>query len=73
MKLDFYSEFKKYAMDHMGISSMQLYYWEKLQDNIYNNSQVFNSLSPMILEEREMRATLMSVFDGSYLMGSGTS
>ena len=63
MKLDFYSEFKKYAMDHMGISSMQLYYWEKLQDNIYNNSQVFNSLSPMILEEREMRATLMSVFD----------
>jgi ATP-dependent Clp protease protease subunit len=63
MKLDFYTEFKKYAMDHMGISSMQLYYWEKLQDNIYNNSQVFNSLSPMILEEREMRATLMSVFD----------
>lgn len=63
MKLDFYSEFKKYAMNHMGISSMQLYYWEKLQDNIYSNSQVFNSMSPMVLEEREMRATLMSVFD----------
>jgi ATP-dependent Clp protease, protease subunit len=63
MKLDFYDEFKKYAMNHMGISSMQLYYWEKLQDNIYKNSQVFGSMTPMVLEEREMRVTLMSVFD----------
>lgn len=27
--LDFYNEFKKYANNHMGISSMQLHYWEK--------------------------------------------
>jgi ATP-dependent Clp protease protease subunit len=63
MKLDFYSEFKNYAMKHMGISSMQLYYWEKTQDNIYNNSRVMGSMTPMVLEEREMRVTQMSVFD----------
>jgi ATP-dependent Clp protease protease subunit len=63
MKLDFYDEFKKYAMNHMGISSMQLYYWEKLQDNIYKNNQVIGSMTPMVLEERELRVTQMSVFD----------
>jgi ATP-dependent Clp protease protease subunit len=69
MKLDFYSEFKNYAMKHMGISSMQLYYWEKTQDNIYNNSMVIGgmtpmgSMTPMVLEERELRVTQMSVFD----------
>jgi ATP-dependent Clp protease protease subunit len=61
--LDFYTEFKKYATDHMGISSMQLHYWEKTQDTIYNSSSVSNSMTPMILEEREMRVTQMSVFD----------
>lgn len=58
-----YDDFKNYAIKHMGISSMQLYYWEKLQENIYANVNVVASLSPMILEEREFRATLMSVFD----------
>jgi ATP-dependent Clp protease protease subunit len=61
--MDFYTEFKKYATDHMGISSMQLHYWEKTQDTIYNSSSVSNSMTPMILEEREMRVTQMSVFD----------
>jgi len=63
MKLDFYGEFKNYAMKHMGISSMQLYYWDKTQDNIYNNSRVMGSMTPMVLEERELRVTQMSVFD----------
>jgi ATP-dependent Clp protease protease subunit len=58
-----YDDFKNYAIKHMGISSMQLYYWDKLQENIYANVNVVASLSPMILEEREFRATLMSVFD----------
>ncbi len=62
-KIDFYNEFKNYAMNHMGISSMQLYYWEQLQDNIYNSTKVFGSMTPMILEERELRVTQMSVFD----------
>jgi ATP-dependent Clp protease, protease subunit len=56
-------EFKDYAIKHMGISSMQLYYWEKIQETLYNNSKVVGSLTPMILEERELRVTQMSVFD----------
>jgi ATP-dependent Clp protease protease subunit len=61
--LDFYNEFKKYANNHMGISSMQLHYWEKLQGNIYDNIQtVQSSLTPYILEEREMRVTQMDIF-----------
>lgn len=61
--IDYYSEFKDYATKHMGVSGLQFHYWEKLQDNIYKNSQVFGSMTPMVLEEREMRVTLMSVFD----------
>lgn len=62
-KLDFHSEFKEYAMKHMGISSSQLYYWEKLQESLYFEPKVFGSMTPMILEERELRVTQMSVFD----------
>ena len=53
MNLDFYSEFKNYAMKHLGISGIQFHYWEKLQDSVYNNSMVTSSLTPYILEERE--------------------
>jgi ATP-dependent Clp protease protease subunit len=59
MKLDFYSEFKNYAINHMGISGMQLHYWEKLQERIYGAT---SSLTPYILEEREMRVTQMDIF-----------
>jgi len=61
--MDFYTEFKKYATDHMGISSMQLHYWERTQDTLYSSCNVTSSMTPMILEEREMRVTQMSVFD----------
>jgi ATP-dependent Clp protease protease subunit len=61
--IDFYSEFKDYATKHMGISGLQFHYWEKLQDNIYKNNQVIGSMTPMVLEERELRVTQMSVFD----------
>jgi ATP-dependent Clp protease, protease subunit len=54
------SEFKDYAIKHMGISSLDFYYWEQLQDSLYGPRA---SLTPMILEEREMRVTQMSVFD----------
>lgn len=63
--IDFYSEFKNYATNHMGISGMQLHYWEELQKNIYNNVQTVNttgSLTPYILEERELRVTQMDIF-----------
>lgn len=58
-----YNEFNEYAMKHMGISSLQLHYWEQLQNEIYSKPQVVASATPMIMEERELRVTLMSVFD----------
>lgn len=63
MKIDFYSEFNNYVTKHLGVSGLQMYYWEKLQDSLYNNMMVTGSLTPMILEERELRVTQMSVFD----------
>jgi ATP-dependent Clp protease protease subunit len=61
--MDFYSEFKDYAMKHMGVSGLQMHYWEKTQDALYSNPTVTDSLTPMVLEERELRVTQMSVFD----------
>jgi len=55
--MDFYSEFKNYAMNHMGISGMEFHYWDKMQETLYANTQVSGSLTPYILEEREMRVT----------------
>lgn len=47
------AEFKKYALSQ-GISSLTLDYHDK---------QIQASMTPMILEEREMRVTQMTVFD----------
>ena len=66
--MDFYSEFKNYAIKHMGISGMQFHYWEKLQSTIYDNVNVMGtmtpqgSMTPYILEERELRVTQMDIF-----------
>ena len=66
MNVDFYSEFKNYAINHMGITGMQFHYWEQLQNSIYSNAMVFGStvgsLTPYILEERELRVTQMDIF-----------
>ena len=56
---DYYSEFKHYALKHLGVSGMQFHYWEKLQDRIYGSS---SALTPYILEERELRVTQMDIF-----------
>ena len=56
---EFYNEFKNYASKHLGISGMQFYYWEKLQDRLYAPSA---ALTPYILEERELRVTQMDIF-----------
>jgi len=53
------NEFKDYAIKHMGISSLAFNDWEKLQNRIYGPSA---SLTPYILEEREMRVTQMDIF-----------
>jgi len=44
-----YNEFKKYAMSDHNVSSLNLHYFE-------------NSMTPYILEEREMRVTQMDIF-----------
>ena len=48
MNID-YKEFKKYATGHVGLSSSRLWDYE-------------NSMTPYILEEREMRVTQMDIF-----------
>ncbi len=50
--MDYGKEFKKYALSE-GISSMNLHYF---------NQQLENSMTPYILEEREMRVTQMDIF-----------
>ena len=45
-------EFQKYALSE-GISSLNLHYFEK---------NLENSMTPYILEEREMRVTQMDIF-----------
>ena len=50
--MDYRKDFKKYALSE-GISSMNLNYYEK---------QVDASMTPYILEEREMRVTQMDIF-----------
>jgi len=51
--MDFGKDFRKYALSE-GISSMNLHYFEK--------GLVENSMTPYILEEREMRVTQMDIF-----------
>ena len=50
--MDYGKDFKKYALSE-GISSLNMHYYEK---------NLENSLTPYILEEREMRVTQMDVF-----------
>lgn len=47
------NEFKKYAMSKHGISSLNMHYHQK---------QIESSMTPYILEERELRATQMDIF-----------
>jgi ATP-dependent Clp protease protease subunit len=47
------NEFQKYAMSEHGVSSLKLDYY---------NKQVESSMTPYILEEREMRVTQMDIF-----------
>lgn len=51
--MNYGKEFQKYAMSDHNVSSSKLNYYEK---------QIENSLTPYILEERELRATQMDIF-----------
>lgn len=49
-------DFETYAKDKMGVSQNQLDAYNKIQ------SQIYGSMTPYILEEREMRVTQMDIF-----------
>lgn len=51
--MNYNKEFQKYAMSDHNISSSNMGYFQK---------QINNSMTPYILEEREMRATQMDIF-----------
>lgn len=51
--MDFRKDFRKYAMSDHNISSLNMDYYE---------TQIKGSLTPYILEEREMRVTQMDIF-----------
>ncbi len=52
-------EFKKYAVKHLGISSMHV---EKYIDGIAGDHQRIVGLTPNIIEERQMNAVAMDIF-----------
>jgi len=57
--MNLHNEFRDYAIKHMGISPLDFIHWEALQNRIYG---VGASLTPYILEERELRVTQMDIF-----------
>lgn len=54
-----YNDFEHYATSKLGVSKMQIEAWSTLQNRLYGPQA---SLTPYILEEREMRATQMDIF-----------
>lgn len=52
-------DFNDYAVKHLGISSTNVESWGKLQTELYGPQA---SMTPYILEEREMRVTQMDIF-----------
>jgi ATP-dependent Clp protease protease subunit len=66
--MNYTNEFKEYATKHMGVTDYEFDNWERLQNSIYNPTIMSSfqgpnaSLTPYILEEREMRVTQMDIF-----------
>ena len=52
-------EFMKFAKDKLGCTNYDFEQWDKLQSRLYGPSA---SLTPYILEERELRVTQMDIF-----------
>ena len=57
--MNLHNEFREYAIKHMGITPMEFYQWEQRQERLYGANA---SLTPYILEEREMRVTQLDIF-----------
>jgi ATP-dependent Clp protease protease subunit len=52
-------EFRNYAIKHMGVTGLEFHNWEQMQERLYGPTA---SLTPYILEERELRVTQMDIF-----------
>jgi len=62
---DWYFDFKNYAINHLGISSMQFNSWEKLQDTMYTNimtSNTSSSLTRYVPEPNKLEVTMVDIF-----------
>ena len=57
--MDFYSEFRDYAIKHMGVTGLEFHNWEQIQNRLYGPTA---SLTPYVLEERELRVTQIDIF-----------
>ncbi len=57
--MNYGNEFEKYAIKHMGISQYSFDQWTMLQAKLYGSNA---SLTPYILEERQLRVTQIDIF-----------
>lgn len=53
-------EFDNYAINHLGVNSNSLHQYQNFQSSI---PMVTNSVTPTIIEERQLNVAAMSVFD----------
>jgi hypothetical protein len=53
--LDYYSEFQNYNKKHMGMSGMEFYQWEQLQNTIYSNVSVQSSFNTLYLRRKRIK------------------
>jgi len=53
------NDFENFAINHMGVSGMQLHYWDKTQDRLYGANA---SMTPYIIEEFDRRGVQMDIF-----------
>lgn len=60
--MNYTDEFRDYAIKHMGVTPMEFYQWEQLQEKLCAVQVPSASLTPYILEERELRVTQMDIF-----------
>lgn len=60
--MNYTDDFRNYAIKHMGVTPMEFYQWEQLQEKLCSVQVPSASLTPYILEEREMRVTQMDIF-----------
>jgi ATP-dependent Clp protease protease subunit len=60
--MNYTDDFRDYAIKHMGVTPLEFYQWEQLQEKLCSVQVPSASLTPYILEEREMRVTQMDIF-----------